>query len=384
MKIGIEAQRIFRSHKHGMDVVVLELIKQIQTLDKVNEYVVFVKNGPDDQCLKETENVKIQIVGGLSYPDWEQVSLPREVKKSGIDLLHMTSNTAPVRKTLPTLITLHDIIYLERVSFSGTAYQNFGNLYRRWNVPRVVKKADRIITVSNFEKHNILRRMPELEGKLDVVLNGVSPIFRRFSPSDLELRFVQSSYNLPDEFIFFLGNMAPKKNMKGVLKAYAGYLSKAGQTLPLVMAETNETELKGVLKELDLLEIEDKIQLMGYVPQKFLPAMYASCKIFLYPSLRESFGMPIVEAMACGAPVITSDTSSMPEVAGGAALLVDPFKPKEIQAALEKVLANEGLRVDLINKGLENAGRFSWTLHAEKVIQLYKAILGEKVPSTMT
>lgn len=382
MKIGIEAQRIFRSLKHGMDVVVLELIRQIQKLDKENEYVIFVKDGPDKDCLEETSNVKIEVLPGLSYPDWEQISLPRAARKHKLDLLHLTSNTAPLWSPVPTLITLHDIIYLEKLSFGGTAYQNFGNLYRRWNVPRVIKKAEKIITVSHFEKDHILKKLPWLEDKLEVVHNGVSPIFRSFLPSDMDVQFVRTHFHLPEAYVFFLGNMAPKKNMKGALKAFDGYVKKTKNPLPLVMAETNEEELKAVLKEIELTGLEKHIRLTGYIPQQYLPAIYASSHLFLYPSLRESFGMPIVEAMACGTPVISSKTSSMPEVSGGAAWLVDPFKPEEISAAMLQILGDEDGRQNLIAAGYENARRFSWSSHAEKVLSLYHEVL--KIPFSLS
>lgn len=375
MKIGIEAQRIFRRQKHGMDVVVLELIKQIQQQDQENEYIVFVKDGPDKGCLQETANVKIEVLPGFSYPDWEQVSLPKAAKRHKLDLLHLTSNTAPLSSPVPTIITLHDIIFLEKLSFGGTAYQNFGNIYRRWNVPRVVQKAEKIITVSQFEKEHILAKLPKLEGKLEMVHNGVSPIFRRCEPRDLHVRAIKDTYQLPDLYLFFLGNMAPKKNMRGVLKAYALYLSMSTEPLPLVMAETSKEELSQVLDELELTHLIPHIQLTGYIPQQYLPAIYASCQLFLYPSLRESFGMPIVEAMACGAPVISSNTSSMPEVAGGAACLVDPTDHEELGSAIHQLLQQEDWRQELIRKGHINAQRFSWHRHAEKVLRLYAEVI---------
>lgn len=378
MKVGIEAQRIFRTFKHGMDVVVLELIKQIQLLDQENEYIVFVKDGPDKSCLQESSNVKVEVLSGFSYPDWEQISLPRAVKKYGLDLLHLTSNTAPLNVSVPTIITLHDIIYLEKLSLGGTAYQNFGNLYRRWNVPQVVKKASKIITVSDFEKGHILKRLPRLADKLEVVHNGLSPMFRSFEESDPEIDFVRKQFHLPEDYVFFLGNMAPKKNMKGVLKAYGSYVTKAKQVLPLVMAETSEGELHGLLGELDLVYLKEHIQLTGYISQQYLPAIYAASKLFLYPSLRESFGMPLVEAMACGTAVITSNTSSMPEIAGGAACLIDPLRTEDIAEAMLRILAKETERQSLISKGFENAQRFSWQRHAERVLSFYSEVLNHQ------
>ena len=142
MRIGIEAQRIFRKKKHGMDMVALEFIRALQHMDKENEYYIFIK--PDeDVCLEETENFKIVLLSALSYIDWEQIRLPIAVKKCKLDLLHCTSNTAPLFCSVPIILLLHDIIYLERhplKSKTATLYQKSGNLYRRWLIPKVVKK----------------------------------------------------------------------------------------------------------------------------------------------------------------------------------------------------------------------------------------------------
>ncbi|MEO0897505.1 MAG: glycosyltransferase family 1 protein [Bacteroidota bacterium] len=378
MKIGIEAQRIFRKKKHGMDVVVLELIKQLQKMDSPHEFIVFVKNGPDDQCIRPSRNLKIVKVPGKSYPDWEQIFLPRAAKKHGVDLLHLTSNTAPINVGIPYIITLHDIIFLEKVSFDGTMYQNFGNLYRRWNIPRVVDKAHSIITVSEFERGNILTHLSSLEGKVHAVHNGVNPIFKTQSTQDKRVQQILHQYQLPSAYMFFLGNKAPKKNMPRVLKAYGSYVERVSYPLPLVMAETTQDELMKMLDELNLSHILSNIRLTGYIEHKYLPIFYSQSSFFLYPSLRESFGLPIIEAMACGTPVITSSSSAMPEIAGDAAILVDPTSQKHITDAMVLLHQDEQLRDRLIEAGLRRAPSFGWDKHAGKVLKLYHEALSQE------
>ena len=141
MKIGIESQRIFRKGKHGMDVVAVELIRQLQTIDSNNEYLLFAKKGDDSDCVKDTTHFKIVLLNGISYPYWEQVALPAAVRKHKPDLLHCTANTAPLSCAVPLIVTIHDIIYLEETNFKGSAYQNLGNLYRKFVVPHAIKKA---------------------------------------------------------------------------------------------------------------------------------------------------------------------------------------------------------------------------------------------------
>ena len=217
MKIGIEGQRLFRSNKHGMDMVALELIRNLQTLDHENEYYIFVKPDEDDSVLKETKNFKIIQLDASSYPAWEQIALPKAAKKYGCEILHCTSNTAPLFSDIPLVTTLHDIIYMESTFVkifkgSSTPYQKFGNVYRKLTVPQVVKKSRKLITVSHFEKRRIAQffKMND-DNRLEAVYNGVSTHFKNIE-NKIELKRIKEKSNLPDNYLFFLGNTDPKKN----------------------------------------------------------------------------------------------------------------------------------------------------------------------------
>ncbi|MPQ47998.1 glycosyltransferase [Marinifilum sp. N1E240] len=372
MKIGIEGQRLFRTKKHGMDMVALELIKNLQEIDKENEYVIFVK--PDeDKCLSDTENFKIVELGGGPYPLWEQWALPRAAKKYGCDVLHCTSNTAPVFSKTPLVLILHDIIYLESISIfkkAGTWYQKLGNMYRRWVVPPVVKRSKKVVTVSNYEKERIAKFFNMDSSRLSAIYNGVGPHFQKISDQNY-LKEIKNKYNLPDHFMFFLGNTDPKKNTIGVLKAFADFNANSEKQYKLVMLDYDEGALQSLLAEIGHPEIREHIQLTGYVPNIEMPAIINQCEVFLYPSLRESFGIPILEGMACGVPVITSNTSSMPEIAEDAAHIVDPQKPEQITEGIVKILADENYRNLLVEKGLERSKYFSWKRMAEENLRLY-------------
>jgi glycosyltransferase involved in cell wall biosynthesis len=373
MRIGIEAQRIFRPKKHGMDVVAIELIKNLQQLDHKNEYVIFSRKGVDDNTIVETSNFALDKFSALTYVDWEQFQLPGKLKSRKIDLLHCTANTAPLKCSIPLLLTLHDIIYLENVDFKGTAYQNLGNLYRRWLVPKIVNKASLILTVSEFEKQNILERLPSTEGKVQVLYNGVSPQFNN-SYSQKQVEELRIEFNLPAQFVMFLGNTAPKKNTLNVIKAYVDLCLKHENKIPLVLLDYKKELVIRILEELKQPGLIDMFIFPGYVPHHKIPLVYNAATLFLYPSLRESFGLPILEAMACGTPVITSSTSSMPEIAGDAALLVDPYKPAELTAAMHKALTNNNLLADLKERGLKRASCFTWKASAEKLLQIYESL----------
>ncbi len=275
MKIGIEGQRLFRKKKHGMDMVALELIKNLQVIDKINEYVIFVKPDTDYNCIPMAPNFRIV-----------------ELKKG------------------------------------GTWYQKGGNIYRRFIVPSVVKKSEKVITVSNYEKERIQKHFGINEDKLQTVYNGVGEHFRKIT-DELVLDEIKKEYT------------APKKNTPGVLKAFSDYNELYPNEYTLVMLDYDEQELQKILADIGKPELRKLIHLTGYVSNEKLPAIISQCTVFLYPSLRESFGIPILEGMACGVPVITSNTSSMPEIAGrDTAYIVDPKKPEEITTAIEVLVQN--------------------------------------------
>jgi glycosyltransferase involved in cell wall biosynthesis len=371
MRIGIEAQRLFRKKKHGMEVVALELIRHLQALDHENQYFIFVKDD-EDRCIQETDNFRIIVVPGLSYPDWEQVHLPNVVKKYHLDVLHCTCNTAPLRVSVPLVLTLHDIIYLESVSFSGTAYQNFGNLYRRWAVPRVVKKCRKIITVSCYEQQSIRRKLPVESDNIQVVYNAINSSFKVID--EAQCAPYRQQYQFPERFILYFANPSPKKNAANTFLAYQHYVAMSEQPLPLVVADTSQPYIYQLLSKLNLTHLAARVQVIDFIPFATLPYVYNLASLFLYPSKRESFGMPILEAMACGTPVITSTTSAMPEVAGPAALQADPLNPSAIGQHIYNLLSDQVLQDELIKRGQTRASDFTWQRTARQVLDIYRTV----------
>jgi len=370
-KIGIEAQRIFRKKKHGMDMVALELIRNLQTIDKKNEYFIYVKEDEDNQILEPSENFHVVKIQSSPYPYWEQILLPEQAKKDNIDILHCTSNTAPISLKCKLVLTLHDIIYLENINFTkGTPYQIMGNLYRRWNVPKVVKKASQIITVSDFEKNTINRYFDYRDEKVKTIYNGVGNHFKRVEDKDV-LRQIKSKYSLPDKFIFYLGNTDPKKNVTGVLKALSILKKKGKLHTKLLMLDIDRNFLKQQLNNIGDNGLMEDLEFCGYVPNQDLPAIYSQADMFLYPSLRESFGIPILEAMACGIAVVTANTSSMPEIAQESAEYCNPFDPESIAAAIEIFQENKEYKNKMALKGLDRANLFSWTNNAKQTLDIY-------------
>ncbi len=370
MKIGIESQRIFRSHKHGMDVVAVELISRLQQLDTENQYFLFARNGPDRTCVRETPNFQVRLIKGITYGDWEQISLPRALRKQRPDFIHCTANTAPIRCPVPLIVTLHDIIFLRETNFAGTAYQNFGNIYRRFIVPYAIRNARKIITVSEEERKIIIDACDVDPSKMEVVHNAVHERFSQVHGDDT-LNLFRKKYRLPSAYILHLGNTAPKKNTPSLVRAYVAYLQQTKDALPLVIADYPERLVRKLLHPSESNILEKQIIFTGYVPALEMPLLYAAATLFIYPSLAESFGLPVLESMASGTPVITSDIGALKEVGGDAAMYTDPTSEQSIAAAITHALSHPEVYNRLKQAGYLRAREFSWTKSAQKLLSIY-------------
>ena len=376
MKIGIEAQRIFRKNKHGMDYVVLQEIKELQKMDTQNEYYIFVKPG-EDHCVEDSTNMHVIIVNCPTYPLWEQFALPRAARKCGVDILHCTSNTAPIWCRIPLVLTLHDIIFLEpRDKANKSLYQNMGWLYRRLVVPRILKKCKRIITVSDFEMNNIINKLHLPARQMAMIYNGYNDWFK---PVD-DIQEIYKKYMDERGYFFFLGNTDPKKNTERTLVAYARYLEQSEIKRPLLMADLEKQYFDGIVSRNNIGHIREHIKTPGYITNSDLPYIYNASFAFLYTSLRESFGIPLLEAMACGIPVITSNTSSMPEIGSKNAILVNPESVEEITAMMLRLENDSDFYQKQKEIGLERAKHFSWKKTASELLELYKTVYHENKP----
>lgn len=370
MRIGIEAQRIFRTNKHGMDYVVLQEIRELQKTDTKNEYFVFVAPG-EDRCLEDTKNVHVIEIGGNFYPLWEQYTLPKAVKELNLDMLHCTSNTAPIRCKTPLILTLHDIIFLEpRDKSNKSLYQNMGWFYRRFVVPKILKKCKCIITVSNFEKNNIVSKLNIPKERITMIYNGYNEWFKPTQDTNQ----VYKKYIDDLGYFFFLGNTDPKKNTERTLIAYSQYLDKSDVKRKLLMADLDKDYLENIIERNHIENIKNNIVIPGYIVNSDLPYIYNNAFAFLYTSLRESFGIPLLEAMACGTPVITSNTSSMPEIGGKDAIMVNPESPEEIAEKMLLLEKDDQLYKKQEEYGVIRAQLFSWRLTAEQLLNVYEKV----------
>ena len=356
-----------------MDYVVLEEIKCLQKMDTRNDYFVFVAPG-EDHCIQDTRNVHIIEIGNGFYPMWEQIALPRAIKELNLDMLHCTSNTAPLYCKIPLILTLHDIIFLEaRDKSNHSFYQNLGWFYRRLVVPRILKKCKRIITVSDFELNNIVSKLAIPQERMVMIYNGYNEWFKPTVEED----FTYQKYIDQSGYFFFLGNTDPKKNTERTLIAYSKYLEKSDIKRQLLMADLDKLYLNDILTRNGIEHIRKKIIMPGYIVNSDLPNIYNNAFAFLYTSLRESFGIPLLEAMACGTPVITSNTSSMPEIGGPHAILINPEDPDEIAEMMLKLEKDDDFYRQQEKVGIERAKLFSWKQTTERLLELYEDVYRE-------
>lgn len=374
MKIGIEVQRLFRTKKFGIESSSLELIRALQNLATGHRFVIFAKDDEDKKCLSESDNLKIKTLGGKLFADFEQLLLPLAARRERVDILHCTGNTRPYFSPAPVVQTLHDVIFMDAISPDDTFYQRFGNHYRRRVVPLVTPRSQMVITVSQYEKDRIVQRLHLDPEKVHVVYNGINENRFHARHTAEQKTAVRKKYSLPDDFMLFLGNPATRKNAGRVIEAYVHYAAACEHPMGLVTPGLTEQYIREKLGKMQYPYDPAQFITPGYIHDADLPLLYNLSTIFLFPSISEGFGMPVIEAMACGAPVITSAVSCLPEIAGDAAMLTNPFDTLDIAAAIQSLSQHQETRSTLVEAGFRNARRFSWKKTAESVMDIYEFV----------
>ena len=244
------------------------------------------------------------------------------------------------------------------------------------NLEDILERSDAIIAVSQSTKANLLDNFKLSTDKVFVIYEGVSKIFK----PNINKNYLSEKFGLTKKYILFVGQLQPRKNLIRLFKAYArlGHELRNKYQMVVVGQPRNEAILKKLNKLVDKLKIKDKVTFLGYVKTKELPYLYGSAAVFAYPSLYEGFGLPVLESLACGVPVITSNISSLPEVLGQGGLLVNPYSVEEIKSALEKILTDNNLRNDLIKQGIKQSQDFNWLNTAQQTFSLYEKIYQKK------
>lgn len=298
---------------------------------------------------------------------WEQVALPGVLRRLRADLLHAPAFIGPLISPYPQVITLHDLSFFRHPAF----FKRANRLYLRAMTPLACRRAAAVIAVSEFTAREAVALLGVASERVHVITHGVDPRFRPLPPAEVA-RF-RTAQGLPERFILHMGTLEPRKNLVRLVQAFA---QGAPADVHLVLAGGRGWLYETIFAEVARLDVQDRVHFPGYVPAETQALWYNAAELFAYVSIYEGFGLPVLEALACGAPTLTSATTALPEAAGDAALTVPPDDVAAIADGLARLLADAALRADLRARGLAHAARFSWETTAHRTAALYRRIAG--------
>jgi glycosyltransferase involved in cell wall biosynthesis len=376
MLIGFEASAL-HGHKSGVGYYTENMMSSVMKAAPEHRYVLFSNRDirPDwrqlgSEVVYDRRFFPVRAV-------WMQAALPMALRDVSPDVCHFTNYLAPLACHCPYVVTIYDMTV-----FVTPKYHNLKKLVLdRTLIPRVARRADAIITVSNSARNDILRYLKVSNDKVHVITGGVSSDFRPVTDTD-KLNEVTARYQLRLPFFLYVGTIEPRKNLCRLVQAFAN-LKQRGLPHKLVIVGQTGWHFAPVFEEVKRLGLTSEVVFTGYVPFEDLPALYSLAEVMVFPSLYEGFGLPVLEAMACGTPVITSRSSSLVEVAQDAALLVNPLSVQEIADALHTLHYQPKLREELRQRGLRRAARFTWGATARATLDVYERVTsarGVQVP----
>lgn len=364
MRITIDARMISYT---GIGRYIRNIVQNIAKIDSTNQYSVLVNDA--SESLKESGNLRFYTTRFKVpiYSIREQLLLISDIRRHDPEIVHYPSFNIPRLCRTPAVVNIHDLTYLVQPE----ACPNLASrLYARYMFKMTAKKAARIITGSEYTKKDIVKHLGVAPGRVTVIYNGVDSFFRPAGEGS-EAEKVAGKYGVTGDFIFYVGNHGVNKNLKRLLEAFSRLKRKDCQ---LILAGKTDPRRKPLYDLVGTLGLEGRARFIGAVPEEDLRYLYSMAKLFVFPSLQEGFGLPPLEAMACGTPVAASTATSLPEVVGDAGVTFDPEDVDAMANAIELVLGSNGLREELSEKGLERAKKFSWKTAAEKTLKVYEEV----------
>jgi len=371
MRIAIDATAIPRLMA-GAGVYTYQLVRALAALEGEHEYVVFARSEAFDDLARQQPHLRVVHVAAPSRPErllWEQLLLPGRLRRLGIGVLHSPHHTTPALPLpCPRVVTLHDVTFF----LLPQRYPPARRLYFQAITRAAARLAQAIITPSETVKRDVVRVLGVPQERVTAIAEAPAPEFAPLEDADA-LGRIRWRYKLPTHYILSVGNLEPGKNRDRLIAAYSR-LRERGLEHHLVIAGQRAWRYESELELVRRLRLDDVVHFLGYVDGTDMPGLYSGADLLAFPSLYEGFGLPVLEAMACGTPVVTSSVSALPEVAGDAALLVDPKDVTALAEAMERALADEALHADLRARGLERAREFSWEKAARETVQVYEAV----------
>lgn len=381
VRIALDARRLY-GKRRGVGQYIFRLVQHLPELTDEFAFLLFadqrlpievVPQGCQQVLVGKPFSTESQSISGLWSKGysifWMNSLVPKTLRKENVSLFHGTNFAIPILKDGPFVVTIHDMIYARLLN----GYENIYRNYHRLLLPRAAMNAAKVITVSENGRRDIIELLKVPPEKVVTIHNGVDEEFRVVDDADY-LNEVRQTLKLPRRYVLYVGAIERRKNL-GVLVQAAAEILKEGIVDGLVLAGEEGYGANLTWEKIAETKIREKVLHIGYVPQEMMCGLYNLAEVFVMVSPYEGFGIPVLEAMACGTPVITSNCSSLPEVAGDAALLVSPSEPEELTVALRRLLTDKNLRAELRAKGLKRVKQFSWRKSAEKHLEVYREVL---------
>jgi glycosyltransferase involved in cell wall biosynthesis len=370
LRIAIDARKL---RDYGIGTYVRNLLRHLSRVDQETDYVVLCC-GSDCELVGELgENFRAVPESSPGYSVREQVTVPRDLRREGAHLFHSPHYVLSPLVPCKSVVTIHDCIHLR---FPQYLPNRLGYAYARSFLWIATHRSNRVLTVSEASKRDILEYFSVRPEKIDVIYNGIDERFSQ-PPLEEDVSRVRERYQLDDPFILYAGNIKPHKNLGRLIEAF--HILRQDSTefdeVKLVIIGDEIAKYAALRHAVHRHKLHKYVRFFGFVPSRTLAILYRLAAVFVFPSLYEGFGLPPLEAMASGTPVITSNVSSLPEVVGDAAVLIDPLQPEAIADALRRVLSDAALREDLRHRGLERARHFSWDRSIRRVREIYGEVL---------
>jgi glycosyltransferase involved in cell wall biosynthesis len=367
MRVAIDARKL---HDFGIGTYIRNLLRQLARVDRQTEYVLLSRATDLDVAAQLGPNFRAVLEPSPNYSLREQVHVPWVLRRERPDVFHAPHYVLPAAVTCRSVVTIHDCIHL---MFPQYLPNKMAYAYARASMWTAVKRSDRILTVSEASKRDILHFFNVAPEKIVVVYNAIDDHFW-LTPPDEEVARVRERYQLDHQFILYVGNIKPHKNLVRLIEAFAELRRTGFEELKLLIIGDEISKLPSLRRAVHGHKLHKHVRFLGYVSDDTLRVLYRLASLFVFPSLYEGFGLPPLEAMASGTPVVTSNQSSMPEVTGDAAVLVDPYDVGSIVEGMRRVLADADLAADLRRRGPERAREFSWARSVEQTRTVYEQV----------
>lgn len=373
MRIGIDARKL---HDFGIGTYIRNLLRQLARLDGDTEFVLLCRPQDTAWLTSLGNNFRPVAETAPNYSIAEQLRVPMALQREGVTLFHAPHYVLPPLIRCRSVVTIHDCIHL---MFPEYLPNRIALAYARTSIRLAARRATRVLTVSESSKRDILRFVDTEPEKIDVIYNAYDERFG-VEPREEEVVRVRERYQLHDEFVLYVGNVKPHKNLERLIEAFDRVRKRGLDHLKLVIIGDEISKYTSLRRAVHRHQLHKYVRFLGYLPEETLAVMYRLAGVFVFPSLYEGFGLPPLEAMASGTPVVTSNVSSLPEVAGDAAVLVDPHDPDAIADGIEYVLTDERVRGELRRKGISRAKQFSWEASVKRVHDIYRQVSTGEAP----